>query len=170
MDGKRRARGPNLHRVRELLDYNPETGLFTWKVDRGSRRLKGCPAGTTDSKGYIQIKLDDRLYLAHRLAWLVTYGVWVESDIDHADRDRSNNRVNNLRLCSVSENQQNRGAQINNTSGFPGVSYKTATGKWQSYITVNGRRHHLGSHAEKVDAIQARQAAQAQMHPFSNTT
>jgi hypothetical protein len=115
-------------RVHELLDYDPKTGIFTWKVGRGGRRF-GRVAGNKRSDGYIKIQIDGRSYLAHRLAWLYIYGYLPEHDVDQIDRDPSNNRIDNLREVSRTCNLRNCGNHSSNTSGVKGVSFHKQRGK-----------------------------------------
>jgi hypothetical protein len=154
------------NRVMELLSYNPETGVFIWKKGRGGFAKSGSVAGSLDSKGYRQIKIDGRLYLAHRLAWLVCNGVMPDGHLDHADRNPKNNAISNLRLCSQKENQQNVGIRSDNTSGVTGVSLHPRSGKWIAYINTNGRRTRIGQFESKCDAVQARIAAKKRLHIF----
>jgi hypothetical protein len=154
-------------RLLELLDYSPSTGLFFWKVTRGGSAKRGTIAGSYDTKGYLQIKIDGHLYLAHRLAWLFVMGRWPVSHIDHIDGRPANNRIENLRLCTHAENHQNVGIRADNTSGVKGVSWNRKAGKWLAYINVQGRRNRLGLFAEKDAAISARLDAERQFHPFA---
>ena len=83
--------------MKDLLNYDPDTGDFTWKVSTSNRVRVGQVAGTLRHDGYIRIKVNGKLYLAHRLAWFFVYGVWPVEFLDHIDQDKSNNRINNLR-------------------------------------------------------------------------
>lgn len=130
--------------VKSLLDYDHEAGVFKWKVSR-RKKLNGFKAGKLSNKGYIQICIDGKSYSAHRLAWLVYYGEWPCMDIDHINGDKSDNRIHNLREATIQQNQFNTGMQSNNTSGFKGVTWNKNQGKWNSAITISGKRIHLGS-------------------------
>lgn len=90
-----------------ILDYDPHSGVFTWKVFMGSRATVGSVAGTIQD-GYTNIRIYGRGYKAARLAWLYTHGVWPEEQMDHIDRERSNNRLNNLRDVTLQVNLENR--------------------------------------------------------------
>ncbi|MCI0558762.1 MAG: HNH endonuclease [Nitrososphaera sp.] len=130
-------------RLRELLDYNPETGEFVWRVSRG-RTAAGAKAGTLKPDGYIYIGVDCRDYLAHRLAFLHTTSLWPREDVDHINMGRADNRWNNLREATRSENKANMRPPADNTSGFKGVSRHKRTGKWQAKIQSRGKYLFLG--------------------------
>lgn len=109
-------------RLRELLHYEPETGVFTWRVSRGRLAKAGDVAGTIETGGYMQIRVDGVAHLAHRLAWLYMTGEMIPL-IDHRDTQRSNNRWSNLRQFDKPLNGLNRrGANRNNGTGLLGVS------------------------------------------------
>ncbi|SKB62462.1 HNH endonuclease [Sphingopyxis flava] len=127
-----------------LLRYDPETGLFHWKVSRGGTARAGALAGSDHGDGYWAIKVCGRMYKAHRLAHLLMTGKWPPSEIDHKNRNRSDNRWSNLRPCSRSDNMFNQGLSSLNTSGYRGVSLHHGTGKWRAQIKHRGRKIHLG--------------------------
>lgn len=154
-------------RLRELLHYDADTGVFTWLVTRGSAKA-GDIAGTPNGNGYLVIRVDGTLYLAHRLAWLHVHGEWPPVYIDHENQTRNDNRISELRLATNSENQQNqRGARSDNTSGVRGVSWFKRMQKWHAYINVNSKRKHLGYFDAIEDAIEYRELAEAMLHPRS---
>jgi hypothetical protein len=130
-------------RLRELLHYEPETGIFVWLVKPSRRVRAGAVAGCIYC-GYRRIKVGPRLYPAHRLAFLWMTGEWPKAEIDHINMDRADNRWRNLREASHSQNQVNRSLQSTNTSGFKGVSWHSRTHKWTSRIQINGKRKNLG--------------------------
>lgn len=141
--------------LKEILIYNPENGIFTWKVDIGRRLKAGSIAGCLEPNKYWVIRYQGRRYYAHRLAWLLTYGELPIKFIDHKDRVRSNNRINNLRECSRSKNAMNQGIPSNNTSGFKGVSWNSEINKWYALCTgINGREN-LGSFDTPEEASKA---------------
>jgi HNH endonuclease len=126
-------------RLKELLHYDPETGVFTW-IKRTSKRIYvGKIAGSLHPIGYWFIGVDNHRCYAHRLAWFWTHGEWPKGDIDHIDGNRVNNQLANLRDVTVSVNAQNqKRAQSDNKTGFLGVSpYR---GKFIATIKVNGKR------------------------------
>jgi HNH endonuclease len=130
-------------RLRELLHYDPEAGVFRW-LRSGSGRCLGGIAGCRYGKGYarIRIMISGRWYKAHRLAWLWMMGEWPLAEIDHINMDSADNRWCNLRAATHSKNGANKRKQQNNTSGFPGVSRFGV--KWRARSKVNGKEVSLG--------------------------
>jgi hypothetical protein len=131
-------------RLRELLHYNPETGIFT-RLVRTARRVRvGDIAGSLNRGGYWQIAVDGRSYLAHRLAWFYMTGKWPTGDLDHHNLCGSDNSWTNLRQATDSQNNANRRLRSTNTSGLKGVSWSKARSKWHARIKINGKDRHLG--------------------------
>lgn len=157
--------------LRELLNYNPETGIFTWAV-QGRNRPVGGVVGSKDHRGYIQASIGtkaDRLRIyMHRAAWAYVHGVWPTHDIDHINHDKSDNRIANLRELTRSLNQQNQiKAHANNKSGYLGV-YANKKGRKQPYIAcifANGRAVHLGAFDTAEEAHAAYVEAKRRLHP-----
>lgn len=132
-------------RLRELLNYDPQTGIFTRRIDIRQRWKAGSVAGNIAPSGYVRITIDGRSTQAHRLAWLWMTGAWPDADIDHINGDRADNRWANLRDVTRTVNMQNlRGAFGNNKSGLLGAGWDKARRKWMAVIWINGQRHHLG--------------------------
>lgn len=139
-------------RVRELLSCDPDTGAFTWRVDRKSGAKAGDPAGCIDScLGYVRIWIDGAARYGHILAWMLQTGECPSVHIDHIDGRRSNNAFSNLRLADQGINQQNRHvASRSNRTGLLGVSAikpKKAGGvvRYRAVIAVAGKIHRLGN-------------------------
>lgn len=153
-------------KIMDVLEYDPETGLFRWKVKINARCKTGWFAGDKNSR-YKRIRVFNNIYLAHRLAWLIYHGHWPCNEIDHEDHDKHNNRIGNLRDVQHSQNQMNQGMNPNNTSGFRGVSFYKSEMKWCSRLQLNGKTIHLGKFSNKDDAIAARQEANVKygFHP-----
>ncbi|WP_423191509.1 HNH endonuclease [Burkholderia contaminans] len=128
---------PTADQVRALLDYNPDTGIFRWKVSRGGV-LKGAIAGSTVKHGYRCIRILNCSVLAHRLAWLVTYDHWPRDGLDHRNRIPGDNRIVNLREATQSQNNKNSKLHSSNRSGFRGVSWDSINSKWVARIRVPG--------------------------------
>ena len=156
-------------RLKELLHYDPETGVFTWLLRTSNRIRVGGVAGCARRDGYRLIRLDGGSYLAHRLAWLYIHGVSPPEETDHINGIRADNRIANLREATKSGNQQNRAIHSKNTSGFPGVSWHSQVGKWQAHIRSEGKSKYLGLFDASEDAHEAYCAAKVQMHRFNPT-
>lgn len=133
-----------LQRVNELLHYSPESGCLVWKLARRNGSASGSLAGCRSSNGYIRLKIDGIQYLAHRLAWLIHYSEWPSGPIDHADTDRANNSISNLRLCTNSQNQHNQTLRKSNRSGIKGVCWVGKQSKWHVQVRDSGKIHNGG--------------------------
>ena len=153
-------------RLKELLDYNPETGAFTWRSSCGCSS-PGSLAGTLSVKGYIRIKIGRVLQYAHRLAWLYVYGVHPPDFLDHINRVRDDNRICNLRIASFSENAQNCSIPRSNRSGVLGVSWHKASNMWTAQISISGKKIYLGVYKTIEEAKAARAEAKRKYHAFS---
>src|SRR6266498_767328 len=133
----------SVQKLLEFLDYNPEMGEFRWKLRPSKRTSVGAVAGYKNGQGYWQIEFRGKTYQAHRLAWLFTYEKWPRKEIDHINGIRDDNRIDNLREASKSQNQHNRKQWGKpTTSIFKGVTFHKASGKWAAHIQVNKARHH----------------------------
>ena len=150
--------------LRELLDYNPETGEFAWAKSRVGAK-KGSTAGTIRPDGYRSIFLTGYRYLAHRLAWLHCHGTWPSAQIDHISGDRADNRISNLREATSSINNQNkRGARSDNkASGLLGV-YKNGT-RWSARVQLGKAKYNAGIYDTPEEAHAAYIKAKRLMHP-----
>lgn len=138
-------------RLRELLTYDPLTGVFRWRVDRRGTAFAGTVAGTL-SCGYWSIGVDGVIYRAHRLAWLYVYGVWPAGRLDHKDRIFTHNWIENLRPATQSQNCGNQGIQRNNKSGFKGVDFHVKSGLWRARVTKDYKTINLGFYAKAEEA------------------
>lgn len=140
-------------RLKELLRYNPETGIFT-RIKTAGRFIAGSVAGTINNEGYISIFIDRQSYRAHRLVWLYIYGCFPSGNIDHKDTRRSNNAINNLRDISQFGNMQNQvKAHSNNiSSGLLGVHQVKGMKKYRAAIWLNGKQKHIGYFDTPEDA------------------
>lgn len=151
-------------RVRELMSYDPSTGIFRWLVSRGSAKA-GNVCGTAHVDGYWVIYIDGQRFLSHHVAWLYVKGEWPTSEIDHRDRDRGNGRVENLREATRSSNMHNTATYKNNKVGLKGVCIdgRAKLKKYQAFIRINGRNVGLGYFmtAEEAHAAYVRAAEQA---------
>ena len=140
--------------LKEVLEYNPDTGLFTWKKTFRNRVVVGSVAGCKN-KGYIVIKINRKRHLAHRLAYLYMAGKFPENLIDHINHIRDDNRWTNLRDATTSQNQANRVKQKNNTSGYKGVRWNKTTKKWCARIRYMNKDIHIGVYTTPQEASEA---------------
>lgn len=136
-------------RLREVLNYNPETGIFTRRTRHGGTK-PGRQTGTVcPATDYVKLSVDNRRYAAHRLAWLYVYGRWPEPCVDHRNGDRTDNRIGNLREASSSENGHNRPAPTNRRGVTP------VRGKWLAQISHKRKHYNLGLFESMEDARRA---------------
>lgn len=155
-------------RVRSVLDYDQETGLFTWKYPINNRIKVGDIAGYI-AQGYWRISVDGCTYLGHRLAWLYMTGEWPQHQIDHIDMKRSNNAWLNLREATHAQNHFNIGITASNRTGFKGVSWFKKTRKWRARITIGGKNKTIGYFETKEQAHDAYCNAASEHHgEFAN--
>lgn len=146
-------------RVRELLDYDPMSGRFTWRVDMGGTAKAGSEAGCINSAGYVLIKVDGQKYQASRLAWLHVHGRWPNACVDHIDGVRANNAIENLREATRIQNRHNSAVPSNSVSGVKGVFWNSKRSKWQARICLDAdHRQHLG-YFDELDAAAAAYAS-----------
>ncbi len=137
--------------LKTLLHYDPLTGQFTRLVDAGGRRA-GTIAGGPHKAGYWDIRIKEKHYLAHRLAWLYMTGKWPKEEIDHINGDRGDTRFANLREASSTQNKINSAVRCDNAQGVRGIWYRKDTGKWSGQCTVNKKRFHIGCFDSKEEA------------------
>ena len=153
--------------LKKILSYNPETGLFHWKIKPSNRFKLGMQAGSLGT-GYVRIHTNGRTYGAHRLAWLYIYGEEPANNIDHINGNPLDNRIVNLRQATQMENTQNRRRpQKNNSHGILGVTYDPKKKLWRARIGVDGIRKYIGKFKTQEQAAQAYLEAKRAMHPFN---
>jgi hypothetical protein len=151
-------------RLKELLAYDPETGLFIRLQNRpGPGARAGDAAGSVQPNDYRRIFVDGKGYKAHRLAWFYVHGEW-PSEIDHINCNKDDNRLANLRVVSRSQNRMNVRAYASNKSGYRGVSLYKPTNRWKAQIQVDGRKKALGYYATPEDAYAAYCEASTRLH------
>lgn len=146
-------------RLRELLDYNPETGIFTWKEPNKhcSKNIKGTKAGSLNSKGYRRIRVEGKDYKAHRLAWFYVYGSLPSGMLDHKNRVRDDNRIDNLRLATPTLNAFNKEQVRVSRTGVRGV-FKHGK-RYMAYIGRNAETR--ASFPSLEEAVIARKAMES---------
>lgn len=152
--------------LRSLLSYDASTGVFTRLTKWGSQNIGDIP-GSKSPQGYWQIGINSKSYPAHRLAWLYVYGEWPPGDVDHVNRDRSDNRLENLRVVTRSVNLHNSiGRKPSNVKGVSCISptaQKRTKKIWRASIMVNYKRHHLGNYLTFEEAVEARRQAEQKL-------
>jgi hypothetical protein len=154
--------------LKSKLHYDLETGIFTWIANHGKVK-PGMIAGTKNSKGYIQVAIFKKIYLAHRLAWFYIHNEWPKNEIDHINGIKNDNRLSNLRDIFHCENNQNiNKPQKNNKTGYLGVSFMKNRNKYQAQICINGKTKHIGLFDTAEEAYNEYIKYKRKNHKFSN--
>ncbi len=158
----------SIAKLRNELNYDPQSGVFTWAARTSNRIVIGAKAGTLDkTTGYTKISIGGQQYYAHRLA--IAYVEWnlPPNHIDHANGDRTDNRYLNLRKATHAENHQNLTLRVTNTSGSMGVSWSKVTNKWAANIWKENKRVYLGVFESIEAASAAYLNAKKVLHTFN---
>lgn len=155
-------------RLKELLTYNPDSGVFVRKVSPHPKVKVGDVAGGVNGEGYVFIRVDGVKHRAHRLACLYMTGSFPEEDTDHINHVRSDNRWSNLRFVSHGENGRNTTRYKNNPHGYTGIYYDKANNNWRAAIRYNGKDTQLGSFKDFMFAVITRRAAEVRLGFHSN--
>lgn len=146
--------------LKERLNYDRETGRFTWRTSPTGRVKVGAIAGSVTRNGYRYVYLHDHYHYCHRLAWAYVHGEWPASGIDHVDLDKTNNAIANLRLASQAQNNSNVAPR--NKTGLKGICF--VQNRWRAQIKHQGRRIYLGSFSDPQSAHAAYVAAAKRYH------
>lgn len=154
--------------LKKYLNYDKDTGVFTWKVRRANCIKIGDIAGTTNTNGHRQVRIEGKQFVLHRLAWLYVYGVLPDKELDHINGDKSDNRIENLREVSHGENMQNLPTYRNNTSGKIGVHYDRNCNKWIARISYKGERIILGVFTTFEESCLSRERAEERYNYHEN--
>lgn len=137
------------NKLKELFDYEPETGNF---IRKNSNKIAGC----LNSAGYVHVKIKNKTYKAHRLAWVYVNGDLPDGYvIDHVNHVRDDNRIDNLRIATVKENNRNLSIRKDNNSGIKGIHWKKNRNKWCATCTVDRKKYHVGYFTDISDAEHA---------------
>lgn len=149
--------------LKDVLNYEPITGLFTWVKDKGPNAQAGSIAGYPGNKRQIYICINGKAHLAHRLAWLYMNGEMPVAMIDHIDGNPSNNVYSNLRQANASENSCNAKSR-GGKSSYKGVTWHNQKKKWRARICKEGKRFSLGLYATETEAYEAYCKASSTYH------
>lgn len=146
--------------VKDILVYNRNNGIFTWKIDRSGVAKKNTVAGSIAKDGYKVLTIFNKQYKAHRIAWLYEFGRFPNGSIDHINGNRQDNRISNLREVTSLKNSQNKSIDIRNKSGKTGICWHILSKKWIASISVNKKSIHLGYFNDINEAIKKRTEAE----------
>jgi hypothetical protein len=130
-------------RIHELLRYEPETGNFFWKVTKSPTAVAGQRAGSINAHGHMNLQIDKKMYAAHQLVFLIHHG-YIPKEIDHINRVKTDNRIENLRECTSTQNKGNLSRPSSNSTGVRGVSLNRRSGKYHAQIKIMGKQTYLG--------------------------
>lgn len=142
-------------RLRDALRYDAHTGEFTWAKKISSKIVVGSVAGSHLNSGYNSIVVNKKRYLSHRLAWWFIHGYWPDCDVDHINQDKRDNRIENLRLATRSQNMINCGLKTNNTSGVRGVYWSKRKQRWIARIMKDRKHIWIGTFTDLASAEEA---------------
>jgi hypothetical protein len=143
---------PTADRVRNLFEYNPLTGVLKRKTTAANNARAGCVVGWENSDGYLNVKVDRRIYKVHQIVWLHCHGVWPSGVIDHINRNKKDNRLQNLRDTTVQVNNINKGARKDNKTGVPNVTWRERDKRYYVACKRDGRQNYGGSFKTLVEA------------------
>lgn len=143
-----------LRAVKDALDYDPETGVFRWRIARGKRRRSGDIAGCLDTRSVYQIYFNGKNFKGHRIAWAIAYGTWPSGVIDHINRNSGDNRLANLRDVTRSLNARNCKLHRDNSSGVAGIH------RHRSGWVIRVSKKYIGCSKHFHVAVEMRRAAE----------
>lgn len=165
------AQSINYDEVKDFFEYNKDTGIVTWKKKPNQSIKVGKEVGRIGNDGYRTVGFNGKQYKVHRIVYCLVNKI-IESTlyIDHIDRNKLNNKWNNLRIVDHETNCKNRNVRIDNTSGITGVDIHKKTGKYQVRININKKRKYLGLYDNLDDAIKIRKEAEDKYNYKINQT
>lgn len=152
---------PTQEKIKSILFYDKELGVFTWRIKPRSAMFAGDVAGKTNHNGYQMIGFGYRQYQAHRLAWIYEYGEWPRGQIDHINGIKTDNRISNLRVVDTRGNSINR--KVHRSGKLPGAHFDKRHNRWQALISINGKNTHIGMFATDKEAARAYSQALANL-------
>jgi hypothetical protein len=161
---KRKSQLPSIETLKEYLNYDPNTGVITWKKTSSFRRKAGLVAGCLKKNGYRHLQLNGALMLAHRVAFAMTHGRWPRPHCDHINGDVRDNRACNLRECTHAQNTRNVRMSSRNRVGAKGVSWCPRRRHYYARVCFNGKQRYLGCFKKLRDAVKAARAVRKQLH------
>ena len=144
--------------INESLRYCADSGKVFWVKSSGPCARIGFEAGYLNPDGYRRVTFNGRMFMTHRVVWLLIHNEWPDGEIDHIDGNRANNRIENLRVVTQSQNLRNKKSKKGSTSGNNGVHFDARCKKWRVQIRMNGTVHHLGLFESKESAVLTAQA------------
>lgn len=159
---------PTQAQIKELLHYDPETGVLRWKTARSSRVKPFGVAGYKDTNGYIKIQINGVNFRGHRIAWIYMTGEWPQNEVDHKNGVRDDNSWGNLREATRKQNCENLPLATKNKSGFRGVYFDKKRKKWIAQISSNRKVFNLGGYESPQEAYSVCLLKRAEM--FSHDT
>lgn len=142
--------------VKDCLNYEPETGVFTWRMTTTRTKVGAIAGALSGANGYVRISLAGVSYRAHRLAWFYVHGEWPAMHVDHINRDKTDNRLANLRLVTQQQNMQNTRKRKNSACDFKGVTpFTRDKSRFVAQIRYDGKQRKLGIFATQEEAHKA---------------
>ena len=137
--------------LKQLFRYDDETGNLIWQITKSATAFVGSMAGSINAKGHINLQIDKKMYAAHQVVFMLHHG-FIPCEIDHINGVKTDNRIENLRVCTSSQNKGNIGLLKSNCSGYRGVSLNKRSGMYHAQIKINGKQTYLGRFATPKDA------------------
>lgn len=146
---------PTQHRLSQLFSYDKDTGVLVRKITVAHNAKAGSVAGCLNSDGYLHLRVDITLYKAHQVIWALVYGSWPEGVIDHINRIKTDNRIENLRDTTVQVNNINKGVRKDSKTGHPNVTWRDRDRLFYVAVKRNGRQNYVGSFKDLSSAVRA---------------
>lgn len=158
-----------LAELKDRFNYDPATGIFTWRNPISKKCRAGEVVGSINKNGYLRLTFNGKRFPLHRMAWLYVYGSIPNGMVDHINGIKTDNRISNLRIANKSQNAQNmRKARADNKCGYLGVfrNQNSAKNPWYAQIQIDGKSRHIGCYPTPEAAHLAYIAKKRELHPF----